>query len=372
VTERPAFAEPRDLVCPAWAGNDNRALQTIHRRSNVPFPIPRPESPLESYARRTRLEPVRIPRDELAHEHEIEWWYFSGHLREENGDRWTSFMLSMIRGQQWSIAPAATVALFKRIDHETGPRPLLESGHAFSRAYSESENPVRFTFRYEATASNLWLASWSAVGRPGSYEISLDDDEGRPRMRLTLRDSRRPILLGTDGVVDYGSGHRMAYFARPSLEAMGTAEIAGRVTQVRGSAWLERQWGPTPNDAFAWKYLNVTLEDGERWLVYRSRVGSTERLHATCIPAEDAPFELSPDAIEIEDFSVDGASVGTRLALRRSTGSSTFEVVPLFPTEPPIASNYPGVPEFWESVSRVTGERGGRTVGGWAMTEILE
>jgi len=43
------------------------------------------------------VEPVRLPRDELAHPHDMEWWYFVAHLRTKDTNDRIRVLMSAIR-----------------------------------------------------------------------------------------------------------------------------------------------------------------------------------------------------------------------------------------------------------------------------------
>src|SRR5439155_10516620 len=140
-----------------------------------PFPIHRKALPDATLATSRRLEPVRLPRDELSHDYPVEWWYFAGHVADIGTGERLSFMLTAIRGTI-SILPPATVSFFKRIDHRTGPLPLLQCAEPFFAAYDGTEHPVSYRFRYHGSVLNLWIASanaWEIDGQPGHYRLQL-------------------------------------------------------------------------------------------------------------------------------------------------------------------------------------------------------
>jgi predicted secreted hydrolase len=316
------------------------------------------------------VQPVRLPRDELTHDFPVEWWYFAGHLAA--GDERMSYMITAIRGTKW-LLPPATVSVVKRVDHARGPLPLQQAGLAFGLAYHDTHAPVSYTLRYSGSVFNLWYASpdsWQIDGEPGRYRIRLWDHDRQPELDLMLAADGPAVLLGTDGVVDYGAGHQLAYWLRPKMTAQGFVRIGGSLRTMRGPAWYERQWGNAPTDAYAWKYVNVALDDGEQWIAYHTRLGTAERWYAARMPASGGLEPLPLDAAGFANVAMAGRPLGTDLRVACPDGETVLRVRPLFPEERDIESIYPGVPPFWESVCRVEGTRGGRPVRGWSMTEL--
>jgi predicted secreted hydrolase len=345
----------------------------------MPFPIFDPEDllkalPRDAAHRGRRLDAVRLPMDELAHDWPVEWWYFAAHLNEVgNENERLTLMLTAIRGSKFFL-PAATVSFFKRVDHQRGPLELLQSGAAFRLAYSGQQAPVSYSFHYSANLGNLWFASdesWTIDGQPGRYALKLfGERRDQIELDVTLQRGGPAVLLGDQGVVDYGGGHALAYYARPTLKVNGRARIGGRLCNVEGTAWYERQWGDAPTDDYAWKYVNLTLEDGERWLAFHTRLGTAERYYAMCIPVTGPAHTLRLDAAGFQNVDQSGRPLGTNLQLATPSGAVTLEVRALFPDEPDLQSIYPGVPPFWESVATVRGSRAGAPVRGWSMTEL--
>lgn len=338
----------------------------------MPFPLSRPVASEASSAGAAAPEPVRLPRDELTHDYPVEWWYFAGHLADVATGERLSFMLTAIRGTL-SVLPPATVSFFKRIDHQAGPLPLLQCAEPFFAAYEGSEHPVSYRFRYHGSIFNVWVASpdaWQIDGAPGHYSLQLWNGARGIELDLALDATGPAVLLHGDGVVDYGNGQQLAYYVRPRITVQGRVDFGGRLRAVRGSGWYERQWGSVPTDAYAWKYLNLTLDDGERWIVFHTKLGGAERWYAGRMPAGDGLDESPLEASGFRDVTVSGRPLGTDLTLATSAGPLELRVRPLFGDEKDIESIYPGVPPFWESVCRVEGTRAGVPVQGWSMTEL--
>ncbi|HXJ34213.1 MAG TPA: lipocalin-like domain-containing protein [Candidatus Eisenbacteria bacterium] len=328
--------------------------------------------PLGGSAPAAHLEPIRLPRDELAHEFPVEWWYFAGHVGEIHGTERLSFMVTAIRGTKW-VVPPLTVSFVKRIDHARGPLQLLQSGGAFAVAYEGHDTPVSYRLGYAANIYNLWVASpdrWRIDGQPGHYRLRLWNAASQPELDLELTATAPAVLLSEDGIVDYGAGHRLAYYVRPKIRVTGYARFGGRLRVVTGPGWYERQWGSAPTTVYAWKYLNVSLDDGEQWIFFHTKLATVERHYAARMPAAGGIEELPLRPADFRNVDVVGRPLGTDLRVDMPDGPMQLSVRPLYGAEPDIESIYPFVPGFWESACLVEGQRNGTPVRGWSMTEL--
>jgi predicted secreted hydrolase len=338
----------------------------------MPFPIVDAlEAALDSKV--DTLPPVRLPADELAHDYPVEWWYFAIHLSAVDSDERLSVMLTAIRGTKRRLPIAATVSFLKRIDHKRGPLGVLQAGTAFRLAYDADTKRAAYRFRYEGSILDIWNASeerWTIVGEPTNYRIELFDGDGGVELALDLVPTSDAVLLGNQGVVDYGNGHQLAYYARPKIVASGEARIGGKAYRVHGPGWYERQWGTAPTGAYAWKYVNISLDDDEQWIFFHTHMDGEERYAAYRMPSGGGIEPLPLTAADFTNVDVDGRPLGSDLRLVTPSGPVQFQVRPLFGAEPDIKPVYPGVPGFWESACRVDGTRNGQPIRGWSMTEL--
>jgi len=338
----------------------------------MPFPI-RAAVDVLLDAEAGSLDPVHLPADELAHDYPVEWWYFASHLSAVDSDERLSVMLTAIRGTKYRIPLAASVSFFKRIDHKRGPLGVLQAGTAFALAYRADKKLPAYRLHYAGSILDIWNASadqWTIEGAPTKYRIELRNGDDELELALDLTPTNDAVLLGNQGVVDYGGGHQLAYYARPKVATTGQARIGGRLQQVRGPGWYERQWGTAPTGAYAWKYVNISLDDDEQWIFFHTRLDNAERYAAYRMPPQGGIQPLPLTAAGFVDVAIGGRPLGSDLRIDTANGPVQLQVRPLFGAEPDIQPVYPGVPGFWESACQVRGTRNGQPVSGWSMTEL--
>ena len=227
----------------------------------------------------------RFPRDHGAHPaYRTEWWYYSGNLTDGAGKR-HAFMLTFFRS---GVRPTHS------------PRPPPRSRWALRDLYfahfsllDVSTKRHRYFERFSrgalgeagAEAGNLsvWLGKWSARGRMegGRYLQEIFAEAEGVMLRLRLRPRKPPVVHGKDGVDTKGEGRGRAshYSSFTRLAAEGEIAIDGRKAEVRGTAWMDHEFGTNqlaPGQA-GWDWVSLQLSDGRDLMLYLIRTDAGAR-----------------------------------------------------------------------------------------------
>ena len=136
---------------------------------------------------------VTFPADDGPHPASIEWWYYTGHLFTETGERY-GFEFVVFKGEQRG-AVAGYASHFAMTDNKRGTfqydqRLVLTGGDPLPPA-----NEPGFDLR---------VGDWRMWGSNGSDRLvaSLPDYA----IALTLEPNKPPALHDGDGYITYGSG----------------------------------------------------------------------------------------------------------------------------------------------------------------------
>lgn len=79
-------------------------------------------------------------------------------------------------------------------------------------------------------------------------------------------------------------GARQYQFALPSMRTTGTLTIEGKVYNVAGDSWLDRQWGNLPlGPDNRWTWMNISLSNGDRIGLWDIVGADTENCWATVL-----------------------------------------------------------------------------------------
>lgn len=218
-----------------------------------------------------------FPRDHGAHEaFRTEWWYFSGNLRDSEGERYP-FMLTFFRAGLRPGAPPKSKSRWALRNLYFGHFSVLDAKrgkHRFSERISRGELE-------QAGASEenfkVWLRDWSAESEGGEGLFSIRISAATPEMKLSLelKPAKPLVIHGEDGVSRKapGPGRASHYYSYTRLLASGALEIEGRRLDVRGTAWMDHEFGSNQltKDQVGWDWLSLQLSDGRDLMLYLMR-----------------------------------------------------------------------------------------------------
>jgi predicted secreted hydrolase len=304
------------------------------------------------------LSRVQLPRDEQAHKAPVEWWHFTAHLTEP---RELTLVVSILKGTPRGLETLSGVAaLVLAIDRARGTHQVEHFLRPLGLAYQEGhDGGFRFGFGGQG-----WLArrhSLTVGGSLGHYSIR------SPALRLALElgQDTPAALFGDRGVMCYGPGAELAYYAHPQLRLSG--ELDGR--PIAGSGWMEHQWGSASVREFRWRYLAIQLDSEEQVIAFETNhPRGTKRFVARVAPSGAVTELGSVELIARGGPSFRGLPLATTL---RGPGIE-LEIDPLFEQQRVKSALTPWLlPEFFEGASSVRGTIDGERVSGLGMTELV-
>ena len=215
-----------------------------------------------------------FPRDHGAHfAYQSEWWYFTGHLRANDGRRFgyelTIFRFGIRPGQittkpgesRWhgsQIYPAhfaiTDVSRQSFVHYERFARDALGMGYASVKTL------------------DVRSAGWSI---DGTNPIRLRAAAGRDGLDLFLRSSIPPAINGEGGISRKGACASCAshYYSMTRLLTRGIVVSAGVRYQVEGASWMDHEFGSDelqPSQS-GWDWFALQLDDGRAVMLYRLR-----------------------------------------------------------------------------------------------------
>jgi predicted secreted hydrolase len=226
------------------------------------------------FARVTPGIKLSFPADLGPHpDFRIEWWYVTANLTGSDG---TAF------GAQWTLFRQA---LAPGAQQEGWANQQLWMGHAAvtrADAHRFAETFARGGVGQagvDAQPFRAWIDAWQMRGldRMNAMTISpLEVAASGKDFDYALRlEADRPLVLQGDGGYSRKSAHEQAsyYYSQPFFKATGRVSIDGRPLDVRGLAWMDREWSSQPlaSNQPGWDWLALHLESGEKLMLYRMR-----------------------------------------------------------------------------------------------------
>ena len=335
---------------------------------------------------------MELPRDDGPHDRLTEWWYYTGHLRDDDGGRW-GFEYVIFRAERggfpvsWASHLALTDETADAFHYaqraEIGPQvdhsPVDDSGEptGFDLAIvgADPERPETFTQPpwtmagadgTDRLAATLSAAEAKAAGLDGGLTLELD-----------LAATKPPALHDTDGWIDFGPAGGSYYYSRTAMTASGSLVLGERTLDVEGTAWFDHQWGDFISvGGGGWDWFAVNLDDGTDLTLslVRDADGSYPLVYGTLVDADGRSRHLPPDAfvVEVTDEWTSPRTGATYPAgWRVSVPGEDLEIE----LEPSVADQEldtratTGV-IYWEGSQDVRATRGDATLGGEGYVEL--
>jgi predicted secreted hydrolase len=354
-----------------------------------------------------------FPDDHGPHpEFKTEWWYYTGNLVSESGERF-GFQLTFFRsalsppaagggpvkGGGASAAGSGAVSL---VDDGAASRRWAESGETVSHWRTNQIYMAHFALsdisrgefyaveRFSRAANGLagaqakpfrvrleeWHAESISPGDRPMPSMHLYAGENGIAIDLRIVNAKKLVLQGDDGLSRKGDspGNASYYYSATRLAVDGLVRTPDQESDVSGTAWLDREWSTSALEQgqVGWDWFALQLGDGTEIMYYQIRRddGTADRnSHGAYIDREGGKSELLPEDVTLEVLgrweSPRGgmypsewrlAIPGERLELAISPSLADQELDLSF--------------RYWEGAVRVTGTRAGHAIDGYGYVEL--
>jgi len=224
---------------------------------------------------------LRFPDDHARHDDfQNEWWYFTGNLEGDDGRRF-GFQYTLFRfhlGSTADVVSDADQVPNKSTASAWDSEQMWMAHFAISdldseRFYSEERFARDALALAGATSQRWWLGSWEVVASDNGWKLqALAESMG---LELQLVPSRSKVLQGEQGYSRKGPkpGQASHYYSHTRLDVSGRLEVDGWSGQVKGLAWLDREWGSGQLDASqtGWDWFALHFDDGRDLMVFQLR-----------------------------------------------------------------------------------------------------
>lgn len=383
------------LLAACGAGSDQSREATVRARSPIPsrLDVLRNGASDEGFARAQRVRPFEFPQDHGPHPaFRHEWWYFTGHLRAADGERF-GFELTFFR---IALAPPRAVPLATAKAAADAPAPADTAAASRWRArqiyvaHFAVTDIDRRTFHStqrfardalglagaQAAPFRVWLGGWS-VAEQGTGGWTLRAGDPAYGLTLRLQALSPPVLNGDRGlsVKSDEPGAASYYYSIPRLEARGTLVRSGQSIDVSGAAWLDREWGSGslgPRQQ-GWDWLALKFADGSALMFYALRdEGGARDPHSagTWVDADGSVRALMSRDVRIDVLRRWTSPRGTRYPSRWRV---RVDSLGLDVTVAPVLADQEldTTPRYWEGDVDVSGTRHGKAQSGEGYLELV-
>jgi predicted secreted hydrolase len=322
---------------------------------------------------------LSFPADHYSHpDFKTEWWYYTGHLQAESGQRFgyqVTFFRFGMRDRQTDIKdnPPLFTELYmahfalsnvatrdflfrERINRGTGDRAGAKTDRFF-----------------------VWNEDWTVKGDRNNHTIVVNDRG--TELRLELKSLKPPVLHGQNGYSQKGEGEGRAsyYYSLTRMQTQGELILGGRREKVRGLSWMDHEFGSNQlgEDQLGWDWFSIQLDNQSELMLYlmRRKDGSIDpHSHGTLIHADGTTRHLALKDYRIEVLarwksSKSGAEYPMKWKVVIPFEQIELEIVPPF-AEQELITNRSTRVTYWEGAVQVNGTIGNKPVAGSGYVEM--
>ena len=318
-----------------------------------------------------KFQPIKFPRDENAHNHVIEWWYFNGHLQDSGGNGY-AFMNCLFKADTKKVKipfvsrlPIKTLYFYHTVLSDLKRKKYFPSVDEISIVSEDSfSKPLLFVNHTTPIVINGYTNR--VLKETALFQYHLKDEN----MDLTMSAVKKPLLEGGKGYIDVHS-KQSYYYSLTNLKTGGKIRIKGKWIAVTGKSWMDHQWANTKYTKDKWSWFSVQLDDDRELVCYeyddlkvKSRLagicnadGSTEHFQE---------MELSPIGRSWTSKKTK-ATYPLDWRIRIPEKQIDLTVKPLINTQEVIF----GTINYWEGPILVTGKFEGKKVKGKGFMELV-
>jgi predicted secreted hydrolase len=303
--------------------------------------------------------PVQLPRDDAPHDVGIEWWYYTGHLFTDSGERY-GFEYVIFNGHRGDVPGYA--AHFAITDNARG---VFRYDQRLGLA---PDTPLA------ATGFDLRVGDWQMCGSDGTdHLVASMPGYG---IDLSLRSTKPAALHDGDGYFDYGSGEGSYYYSRTRLAISGTLTVDGQPRAIVGEAWFDHQWGNFSTYQGGWDWYALQLDNETEVMLYIIHGldggplivdGSFIAADGTLTILDRGDFTLSPTGTWTSPHS--GATYPAGWIVKLSAQDLSLVLSPSMPDQELDTTASTNV-IYWEGEVRVAGTQSGQPIAGLGYVEL--
>jgi predicted secreted hydrolase len=209
-----------------------------------------------------------FPKDETQHDCGVEWWYFNGLLKGENGHEY-SYMDCLFKVN----AKKFHSPLLRKI-----PRQKIFFHHAIvtdiksGKAYPSIEFPVIVSA--DSFKKPVFYVSHAKPSTPFDFVNCALEGTGLFAYRLAdryvdlrLASRKKPLLEGGKGLVKLGKKSTYCY-SLTDMATEGRIKIGERWIAVKGKSWMDHQWSGAEYSNDRWDWFSVQLKNGNELVCF--------------------------------------------------------------------------------------------------------
>lgn len=298
--------------------------------------------------------------------YKIQWWYFTGHLFDENGREFgyelTFFVVNVQRRTYKSRFGVNNIYISHFAITDVAGNKLYFSDKADTGAYGFAGA--------EDDRLKVWTGNNVLEGTVDKIHIKASDRDKGIDLQFT---PAKPVTLNGEKGYSRKSEESplMAslYFSYTNLNTAGTVTIGGETFKVKGKSWFDREISSMglPKNQAGWDWFAIQLDSGKEIMIYllRKKDGSIDGYSSGTFVYPDGRYRhLSKDDFSVRDLShyrseKTGALYPSRWEINIPAEKLVLTITPLVKDQEVLAYSSTGN-YYWEGACKVEGTEKGR------------
>jgi predicted secreted hydrolase len=331
-----------------------------------------------------------FPRDHGPHAaFRQEWWYVTGNLDATDGQRFgfelTFFRVALMpppdgpRGGSSATTAGELPSAWRTREIYVAHFAVTDIARKRFRSQQKLSREALGLAGAQAPPLHVWLDDWSLEEPPAGSTGPWKLHAAQPgyTLDLVLEPQSEPVLNGEAGLSRKSerAGDATYYYSMPRLAARGRVLRDGQPVELRGLAWLDREWGSGglgPREV-GWDWFALQFDDGSALMFYalRDKDGARDEHSAgTWIAADGAVRSLSNTDVSIAVTGSWRNHSGERYpaAWRIRVPALALDLA----VRPALADQeLRTTPPYWEGAVDVSGGRGSESLRGRGYVELV-
>jgi len=206
------------------------------------------------------MKSIIFPRDEQAHDKIIEWWYWNGHLKGEDGNQY-AFMDCLFKVKPNKVklpffkVPLAKAYFSHSIVSDIKKQKFYPTVDYISLVSGDSfKKPFLFINYIDIDFLDGYTVSTMVEIAPFKYRLRAKNFD------LILEAKKDPFLENGSGYLSMDS-RSTYYYSLTNLKTSGVIRIDGKEIKVEGKSWMDHQWADAPYSKDKWNWFSIQLDD---------------------------------------------------------------------------------------------------------------
>lgn len=255
-----------------------------------------------------------FPEDHGAHnDYKLEWWYFTGNLKAENGQEF-SYQFTIFRNalKPDSNSLNSNFATNQLYFYHFAITDISNNKFYFYDDFARGAGGLAGA---ESNPLKIFVNNSFITGKYGADSslpiFNINAIADKFRLKLELIPQKNVVLQGDEGLSQksFDKNNNSYYYSITRLESKGELSISeeksSKSYKVKGESWLDREWSTSAlsKEQVGWDWFSIQLSDSTEIMYFklRNKDGSTNFAKGSIINKNGSKRNLRMPEVFLEE-----------------------------------------------------------------------